>query len=107
MRTAAQFDLIVIGAGPAGLAAAGTAAAAGANVLLVDEQATPGGQIYRNMAQADDAQLAILGDDYAAGLRLLAAVEEPGVQYQPNAMVWQVTAPLDEPTSEVTRGEST
>ncbi|MAP11544.1 MAG: FAD/NAD(P)-binding oxidoreductase [Gammaproteobacteria bacterium] len=108
MRTAAQFDLIVIGAGPAGLAAAGTAAAAGANVLLVDEQATPGGQIYRNMAQADDARLAILGDDYAAGLRLLAAVEEPGVQYQPNAMVWQVTAPLDEPTSDgPTRGEST
>jgi len=40
-------DLLVIGAGPAGVAAALTAAAAGQRVLLVDQQQDPGGQIWR------------------------------------------------------------
>ena len=91
MKAATRFDLIVVGAGPAGLAAAGTAAAAGAHVLMVDEQSTPGGQIYRNIAQADDARLEMLGPDYAAGARLLGAVRESGLEYQPNATVWEVT----------------
>ncbi len=37
----------VVGAGPAGLAAACRAAEAGARVLLLDEQPAPGGQIWR------------------------------------------------------------
>lgn len=40
-------QLLVIGAGPAGVAAALTAAANGKTVLLVDQQAEPGGQIWR------------------------------------------------------------
>ena len=43
----AATDVIVIGAGPAGLAAAATAAESGASVLLVDENRAPGGQIWR------------------------------------------------------------
>jgi len=38
-------DVIVVGAGPAGLAAATAAAAAGARVVLVDEQPRPGGSL--------------------------------------------------------------
>ena len=38
-------DLLVIGAGPAGLMAAMTAARAGADVILVDEDALPGGRL--------------------------------------------------------------
>ncbi len=41
------FDLAVIGAGPAGCAAAIAAAEAGARVVLFDEQEEAGGQIYR------------------------------------------------------------
>ncbi|WP_266392626.1 sarcosine oxidase subunit alpha family protein [Streptomyces canus] len=37
-------DVLVVGAGPAGLAAAAAAAASGARVLLVDEQPEPGAQ---------------------------------------------------------------
>ncbi|MGH8850390.1 MAG: FAD-dependent oxidoreductase [Casimicrobiaceae bacterium] len=43
-------SVVVIGAGPAGMAAAIEAAARGCDVTVVDESARPGGQIYR---QAD------------------------------------------------------
>lgn len=39
----AHCDLLVVGAGPAGLAAAAVAAAGGARVLVADERAEPGG----------------------------------------------------------------
>jgi len=42
-----RYDVVVCGAGPAGLAAAAAAAAAGARVALIDAQANPGGQIWR------------------------------------------------------------
>ncbi len=42
-----HFDILVLGAGPAGLAAARTAARSGLTVGLVDEQPAPGGQIGR------------------------------------------------------------
>ncbi|MFF8933682.1 FAD-dependent oxidoreductase [Streptomyces paradoxus] len=48
MRT----DLAVIGAGPAGLAAALAASARGVRVTLVDAAARPGGQFYRQPAEA-------------------------------------------------------
>jgi NADPH-dependent 2,4-dienoyl-CoA reductase/sulfur reductase-like enzyme len=40
-------DVIVVGAGPAGIATAATAAECGADVILVDAAARPGGQIWR------------------------------------------------------------
>ncbi|MEP6598440.1 MAG: NAD(P)/FAD-dependent oxidoreductase [Actinomycetota bacterium] len=43
-------DLVVVGGGPAGLAAARTAARSGADVLLVDASARLGGQIWRQPA---------------------------------------------------------
>ncbi|MHB1544043.1 MAG: FAD/NAD(P)-dependent oxidoreductase [Gammaproteobacteria bacterium] len=42
-----HFDVLILGAGPAGLAAAETLAHAGRTVGLVDEQTDPGGQIGR------------------------------------------------------------
>ena len=41
----AHCDVLVVGAGPAGLAAASAAAAAGARVILCDEQSEPGGSL--------------------------------------------------------------
>jgi thioredoxin reductase len=43
----APYDLLVVGAGPAGLSAALDAADSGLRVALVDEQHAPGGQIFR------------------------------------------------------------
>ncbi|MFJ6197441.1 FAD-dependent oxidoreductase [Micromonospora sp. NPDC092111] len=46
-------DVVVIGAGPAGLAAAATAADAGCRVALLDAGPRPGGQYWRHRAGAD------------------------------------------------------
>ena len=40
-------DVLVVGGGPAGIAAAVSAAQAGQQVILVDDNPTPGGQIWR------------------------------------------------------------
>ena len=42
-----HFDVIVVGAGPAGIAAASAAARHGCSVLLLDDNPAPGGQIWR------------------------------------------------------------
>jgi NADPH-dependent 2,4-dienoyl-CoA reductase/sulfur reductase-like enzyme len=45
--TKIQFDALVVGAGPAGIAAATTAAECGLRVAMVDDNRRPGGQIWR------------------------------------------------------------
>jgi len=50
----AHCDVLVVGAGPAGLAAARAAASAGARVLLCDENAAPGGNLRGVRAAIDD-----------------------------------------------------
>ena len=42
-----SFDVVVVGAGPAGMAAASAASRHGAGVCLIDDNATCGGQIWR------------------------------------------------------------
>jgi len=52
---AAFCDVLVIGAGPAGLAAALAASATGARVILVEQDAVVGGGLLRDPACLDDA----------------------------------------------------
>jgi NADPH-dependent 2,4-dienoyl-CoA reductase/sulfur reductase-like enzyme len=51
-----SFDLAVVGGGPAGIAAAVTAAQSGRSVVLLDDNPRPGGQIWREGANASRPQ---------------------------------------------------
>ena len=44
-----KTDVVVIGAGPAGLAAAIEVARAGGQVTLIDENTKPGGQLFKQI----------------------------------------------------------
>ena len=84
-------DVVVIGAGPAGLAAAAAAAEQGLSVVLLDEQAHPGGQIYRDVTRAGVDSLQVLGNDYAAGRALVERFAQSAARHVGGAAVWNVT----------------
>lgn len=93
----AACDIAVIGAGPAGMAAAEEASAYGLRVVLLDDQPEPGGQIYRNISSngANDSKLNdILGPDYRQGATLarqfVMACAYGRIDYRADAAVWQV-----------------
>jgi NADPH-dependent 2,4-dienoyl-CoA reductase/sulfur reductase-like enzyme len=92
---APAYDLVIVGGGPAGLSAAVEAATHGLAVLLADENEAPGGQIYRGVARATAADLALLGADYAKGHGLVDQFLKSDVTYARRATVWSV-APADE-----------
>ena len=83
-------DLIIVGAGPSGMAAAVTAKEYGLDVLVLDEQAAPGGQIYRNLDRVPETRFSILGKDYQAGRDLVSRFRLCNADYEPNAIVWKI-----------------
>lgn len=85
-----MIDLLVIGAGPAGLATTAEAAAAGLSVVLVDENAAPGGQIYRGLEGADPARVALLGKAYRAGRPLIEAMRRAPATLMLHTTVWSI-----------------
>ena len=89
-RSAACGDqeLAIIGAGPAGMAAAALAAELGLETALLDEQAAPGGQIYRGIERSRPNSP--LGSDYLAGRDLAAALRASRVEYRPGTTLWHI-----------------
>ena len=85
-----HWDVIVVGAGPSGMACAASAASFGLNVLTLDEQPMPGGQLYRHVEQQSAAALNVFGKDYAAGLELVKHFRASKATYLPEATVWQL-----------------
>lgn len=87
-----KVDVVIVGAGPAGMAAACVAAERGLTVTVLDEQDAPGGQIYRAVTKANARRLSVLGPDYAAGGELARAFAACGAKHERGAAVWQVSA---------------
>lgn len=85
-----KVDVVIIGAGPAGMSAAVTAREFSLTVAVLDEQDAPGGQIYRGITSATPRRLEILGPDYAAGGELAERFAHSGAQHVRGAAVWQV-----------------
>src|ERR1700727_423914 len=81
------FDVIVVGAGPAGLAAATSAASAGRKVAVLDDNPHVGGQIWRAGAgnsspdRAKEQAVAAFkasGAELFAGRQVVDATASPG-----------------------------
>ncbi|MDE0840605.1 MAG: sarcosine oxidase subunit alpha family protein [Porticoccaceae bacterium] len=68
-------DVLVIGAGPAGLMAALEAAYAGARVIIVDEQAEFGGSLLASTQRIDGQTAAAWVDDTVAQLRTFSNLQ--------------------------------
>lgn len=88
-------DLVIVGAGPAGLAAAVTARQAGLSVLVLDEQRAPGGQIYRSIESAEARPagwMELLGADYAKGRAIVERFRASGAHYRPESAVFDIGA---------------
>jgi NADPH-dependent 2,4-dienoyl-CoA reductase/sulfur reductase-like enzyme len=85
-------DLLVIGGGPAGLAAGLAAQRCGASVLLVDENDMLGGQIHRaaDASPWPDRHARILGEDYRVGRALIGSFKRAGVPTRLGALAWSI-----------------
>lgn len=83
-----RYDMIVIGAGPAGLSAAIEAAKHGMKPIVFDENARPGGQLFKQIHKffgSKEHKAKIRG--FKIGEELLAEAEEYGVKVVLNATV--------------------
>ena len=85
---AQRCDVLVLGAGPAGMAAAVQAAACGLSVTLLDEQEAAGGQVYRAPPSAFGPLPAT--PDTVRGAALRQAVGACGARHLPQRRAWFV-----------------
>ena len=86
----AHYPLLIIGAGPAGLSAAIVAAEHGLDVAVIDDQAAPGGQIYRAIESISPERIKQLGGDYQRGHELVAQFRASSAEYHPHTSVWSL-----------------
>ena len=88
MRT--QWDIVIIGAGPAGMSAALQATRHGLSVLVLDRQAEPGGQIFRSAGSASADKRKEIGADYARGEALVREFRQSPATFLGGANVWHL-----------------
>lgn len=78
-------DLIIIGAGPAGLSAAMEATGRGLSVLVLDENAAPGGRIWQALEARDPTDA-----DEAAAIDILHQFRDGPAEFRASATVWAI-----------------
>jgi thioredoxin reductase len=84
-----KADVAVIGAGSAGLCAAFQAASAGADVVVVDENKLPGGQLFKQIHKffgSEEHHAGVRG--YKIGEQLLRQVEQSGARVLLDSLVY-------------------
>ncbi len=97
-------DLIIIGGGPAGMAAALLASDLGLKTVLIDEQPRSGGQIYRNISRIPRQIEHLLGPDYTYGRKLASKLENARIDCRFGASVWDISHDLTVSAIEGNRG---
>ncbi len=83
-----RYDLIIVGAGPAGLSAAVEAARRGLAVVVFDENEKPGGQLFKQIHKffgSKEHRAKIRG--FNIGAQLLDEADKAGVEVRLNATV--------------------
>lgn len=70
------------------LRAASVIAESGLEVVLVDEQAFPGGQIYRHVTAPGAEERFAEAADYRDGTELVRRFRRSGAEYLPETTVW-------------------
>jgi thioredoxin reductase len=88
-----RYDVAVVGAGPAGLAAARMCAHAGLDAVLLDEQAHAGGQIWRAVVASPLPRDTVLGAEYWRGGAIVREALASGAQHVGGATVWGLLRP--------------
>jgi NADPH-dependent 2,4-dienoyl-CoA reductase/sulfur reductase-like enzyme len=86
-------NVVIIGAGPAGLRAAEALARGGVRPILIDEAERPGGQIYRQPPRgASRSPAALYGFEAKKAVALHAVLARLGdaIDYRPRTLVWDV-----------------
>lgn len=92
-----MLELLIVGAGPAGMSAATEAAKLGVGSTVIDNRPEPGGNIYAylgsNLRSRPD-RMAIFGPDYARGAKLidafLNAVRNGQIDYHHSTRLWRL-----------------
>jgi NADPH-dependent 2,4-dienoyl-CoA reductase/sulfur reductase-like enzyme len=86
-----KCDVIVVGSGPAGLSCSIEAAGSGAEVILIDENGRPGGQLFKQIHKffgASQHRAGVRGFDI--GLQLLEQVNKLGVNTLLNTVAYGI-----------------
>lgn len=87
------LDVLVVGAGPAGLAAACAARSRGASVEVIDERPLAGGQFFKQIAPSQQASK--LDRQFRDGAALISRVAAMGVTLTSDAYVWGAFGPQE------------
>jgi len=96
-----ETEILIVGAGPAGMAAAIEASKMGAEVLVIDENPQPGGQIFAQPPPT--LAFRALKKEQQRGRKIIAALKDQGVQLLGNTLAW---ASLPEKTIAICHEES-
>jgi D-hydroxyproline dehydrogenase subunit alpha len=98
-------DVLVVGAGPAGLTAARELSLAGAEVVVLDERLHSGGQYFKPLAPSQRAEAGTLDRQFRDGAVLLQATLLAGATIVDEATVWAAFSPHE--VAAIVAGRST
>lgn len=86
-----KVDAVIVGAGPAGLSAGIEVAKSGSRVVIIDENASPGGQLFKQIHRFFGSKQHYAGvRGFEIGNRLLDECERAGVDIMLNSVVWGI-----------------